>query len=392
MMAEKIRLGIIGIGNMGAAHAKNVAAGKCPDFVLTAVADIKPDRLAWAAAELPASVKRYDSAEALLERGEVDSCMICVPHYDHPKYAIACMQRGIHVMVEKPAGVYTKQVREMNEEAKRHPDVVFGMMFNQRTNCVYRKVRELVQSGAYGGIRRTNWIITNWYRPQAYYDSGDWRATWAGEGGGVLLNQCPHQLDLWQWICGMPVSVEAKLSYGLWHDIEVEDDVTAYVKYANGATGVFVTTTGDAHGTNRLEIQLDRARIVVEGGKISLLVYEMTEQAFSKTNTEPFATVAASKSEVETDGENPQHVGVINAWGGAILRGEPLVADGSEGINGLTLSNAMHLSSWLGREVKLPLDEELFYGELMKRVAGSKKKANVKEAVADTAATYGGNG
>ena len=391
-MAEKIRLGIIGIGNMGSAHAKNVAAGKCPDFVLTAVADIKPDRLAWAAAELPASVKRYDSAEALLERGEVDACMICVPHYDHPKYAIACMQRGIHVMVEKPAGVYTKQVREMNEEAKRHPDVVFGMMFNQRTNCIYRKVRELVQSGAYGGIRRTNWIITNWYRPQAYYDSGDWRATWAGEGGGVLLNQCPHQLDLWQWICGMPVSVEAKLSYGLWHDIEVEDDVTAYVKYANGATGVFVTTTGDAHGTNRLEIQLDRARIVVENGKISLLVYEMTEQAFSKTNTEPFATVAASKVEVETDGENPQHVGVINAWGGAILRGEPLVADGSEGINGLTLSNAMHLSSWLGREVKLPLDEALFYGELMKRVAGSKKKANVKEAVADTAATYGGNG
>lgn len=392
MMAEKIRLGIIGIGNMGSAHAKNVAAGKCPDFVLTAVADIKPDRLAWAAAELSASVKRYDSAEALLERGEVDACMICVPHYDHPKYAIACMQRGIHVMVEKPAGVYTKQVREMNEEAKRHPDVVFGMMFNQRTNCIYRKVRELVQSGAYGGIRRTNWIITNWYRPQAYYDSGDWRATWAGEGGGVLLNQCPHQLDLWQWICGMPVSVEAKLSYGLWHDIEVEDDVTAYVKYANGATGVFVTTTGDAHGTNRLEIQLDRARIVVENGKISLLVYEMTEQAFSKTNTEPFATVAASKVEVETDGENPQHVGVINAWGGAILRGEPLVADGSEGINGLTLSNAMHLSSWLGCEVKLPLDEELFYSELMKRVAGSKKKANVKEAVADTAATYGGNG
>ncbi len=392
MMAEKIRLGIIGIGNMGSVHAKNVAAGKCPDFVLTAVADIKPDRLAWAAAELPASVKRYDSAEVLLERGEVDACMICVPHYDHPKYAIACMQRGIHVMVEKPAGVYTKQVREMNEEAKLHPDVVFGMMFNQRTNCIYRKVRELVQSGAYGGIRRTNWIITNWYRPQAYYDSGDWRATWAGEGGGVLLNQCPHQLDLWQWICGMPVSVEAKLSYGLWHDIEVEDDVTAYVKYANGATGVFVTTTGDAHGTNRLEIQLDRARIVVENGKISLLVYEMTEQAFSKTNTEPFATVAASKVEVETDGENPQHVGVINAWGGAILRGEPLVADGSEGINGLTLSNAMHLSSWLGREVKLPLDEALFYSELMKRVAGSKKKANVKEAVADTAATYGGNG
>ena len=252
-------------------------------------------------------------------------------------------------------------------------------------------MRELVQSGNYGSIRRTNWIITNWYRPQAYYDSGDWRATWAGEGGGVLLNQCPHQLDLWQWICGMPVSVEAKLSYGLWHDIEVEDDVTAYVRYANGATGVFVTTTGDAHGTNRLEIQLDRARIVVEGGKISLLEYEMTEQDFSKTNTAPFATVAANKVEVETDGENPQHVGVINAWGGAILRGEPLVADGSEGINGLTLSNAMHLSSWLGHAVTLPLDEDLFYTELMKRVTASKQKTHVRAVTADTTGSYEGN-
>ena len=329
--------------------------------------------------------------QELLDSGRIDACMICVPHYDHPKYAIDCLRRGIHVMVEKPAGVYTRQVREMNEEAEKHPEVVFGMMFNQRTNCVYRKVRELVQSGNYGSIRRTNWIITNWYRPQAYYDSGDWRATWSGEGGGVLLNQCPHQLDLLQWICGMPVSVEAKLSYGLWHDIEVEDDVTAYVRYANGATGVFVTTTGDAHGTNRLEIQLDRARIVVEGGRISMLEYEMTEQDFSKTNTEPFATVAANKVEVETDGENPQHVGVINAWGGAILRGEPLVADGSEGINGLTLSNAMHLSSWLCRAVTLPLDEDLFYSELMQRAAASRRKTNVKEMTADTSGSYEGN-
>ena len=391
MMVGKIRLGILGIGNMGSTHAKNVAAGKCPDFVLRAVCDTKPARLEWAAAELPETVARFDSADAMLDSGEIDACMICVPHYDHPRYAIACMRRGIHVMVEKPAGVYTKQVREMNEEAARHPEVVFGMMFNQRTNCIYKKVRELVQSGDYGAIRRTNWIITNWYRPQAYYDSGDWRATWAGEGGGVLLNQCPHQLDLWQWICGMPVSVEAKLSYGQWHDIEVEDDVTAFVRYESGATGVFVTTTGDAHGTNRLEIQLDRARTVVEGGKISPLAYEMTEQAFSAVNTEPFATVPAEKIAVETDGENPQHVGVINAWGGAILRGEPLVARGSEGICGLTLSNAMHLSAWLGHAVTLPLDEDLYYSELMKRVAASKEKKHVKEAVADTAKTYGGN-
>lgn len=390
-MSKKIKLGIIGIGNMGSGHAHNIVRGECPEFELVAVADIKPQRIEWAKKELPAEINCFETAEAMLDSGLIEACMICVPHYDHPKYAIECMKRGIHVMVEKPAGVYTKQVREMCEEAEKHPDVVFGMMFNQRTNCIYRKMRELVQSGKYGEIRRTNWIITNWYRPQAYYDSGDWRATWSGEGGGVLLNQCPHQLDLWQWICGMPVKVESHLKYGKWHDIEVEDDVTTYVEYANGATGIFITSTGDAHGTNRFEIQLDKAKIVAEDDKLSLLEYDMTEQEFSKTNTNPFATVNAHSVEVETDGQNPQHIGVVNAWGGAILRGEPLIAGGEEGINGLTLSNAMHLSSWLNKEIELPFDEELYYQELMKRVATSKRKTNVQEVFADTSKTYSGN-
>ena len=389
-MSEKIKLGIIGIGNMGSAHAKNVIEGQCPDFELVAVADLKPERLKWAKENLGENILLFDNAIEMLDSKKIDACIVSVPHYDHPKYAMECMKRGIHVMVEKPAGVYTEQVKEMNAEAKKHPEVVFGMMFNQRTNCIYRKMREIVKSGKYGNIRRTNWIITTWYRPQAYYDSGDWRATWSGEGGGVLLNQCPHQLDLWQWICGMPKKVLSKLHYGLWHDIEVEDDVTTYVEYENGATGVFVTSTGDAHGVNRFEIQMDKGRLIAENEKLELLEYDMTEQEFSKTNTEPFATVGAKKIEVETDGETPQHVGVLNAWGGAILRGEPLVAGGEEGINGLTLSNAMHLSSWLDKEITLPFDEELYYNELMKRVATSKRKTNVKEVVADTSGSYSG--
>ncbi len=389
---NKIRLGIIGIGNMGSAHAANVLGGQCPDFTLVAAADTNAERLEWAKKELSAEVRYFRTAEEMLDSGLIEACMVCVPHYDHPRYAVACMRRGIHVMVEKPAGVYTGQVREMNAEAAKHPEVVFGMMFNQRTNCLYRKMRELVRSGEYGQIRRTNWLITTWYRPQCYYDSGDWRATWAGEGGGVLLNQCPHQLDLWQWICGMPARVEAHLHYGLWHDIEVEDDVTAYVEYPNGATGVFVTSTGDAHGTNRFEIQLDRAKIVAEDDRLSVLEYAMTEQEFSKTNRQPFATVPAKELSVVTDGENPQHIGVINAWGGAIRRGKPLVARGEEGIDGLTLSNAMHLSSWLGRAITLPLDEELFYRELMKRVKTSRRKAPGKTVFADTSGSYSGNG
>ena len=388
---EKVKLGIIGLGNMGAGHANSVIDGKCPEITLAAVADINPDRIKWGQENLKGEITYFDDAIKMLDSGLIDACMVSVPHYDHPKLAIECMNSGIHVMVEKPAGVYTNQVKEMIEEADRHPEVVFGMMFNQRTNCVYRKQHELVHSGEYGEIRRINWIITDWYRPGIYYESGNWRATWAGEGGGVLLNQCPHQLDMWQWLCGMPKKVQSFLHYGKWHDIEVEDDATVYMEYENGATGVFVTSTGDAHGTNRLEIQMDRAKLVVENNKLILEEYEMTEQEFSRTNTIPFNTVKSTVSEVETDGENPQHVGVLNAWADAILRGGKLVADGREGVNGLRLSNAIHLSSFLGKAVEIPFDEDLFYDELMKRVATSKLKTNVKQIYADTSNTYAGN-
>ena len=378
---KTIRLGILGVGNMGSAHATFVQQGRCPDLKLSAIAEQDPNRRCWA--EETYGVPVFGSAEELFDSGLIDACIIAVPHYDHTKYAIAAMEKGIHVMLEKPAGVYTKQVRQMNEAAAKHPGVVFGMMFNQRTNCLYRKLRQLVQSGEFGQLRRVNWIITNWYRTQAYYDSGNWRATWSGEGGGVLMNQAPHQLDLLQWICGMPVKVHAKMRFGAWHDIEVEDDVSAWMEFPNGATGVFVTSTGDFRGTNRLEIQLDKAKMTVEGGKLLLEEYAMTDKEFNAVNTAPYGKMEFTVREVETDGENPQHVGVLNAWAKAILGQGELVAHGSEGINGLMLANAMYLSQFLGKEVALPIDEELYYEELMKRGAGSKRKSNTPVFVND---------
>jgi predicted dehydrogenase len=263
------------------------------------------------------------------------------------------------------------------------------MMFNQRTNHVYRKMRELVQSGEFGQIRRVNWIITNWYRPQAYYDSGAWRATWSGEGGGVLLNQCPHNLDLWQWICGMPKKISAKMSFGKWHDIEVEDDVTIVAEYENGATGTFITSTGDAPGRNRFEVTMDGGTIMVEDNVLTVTKLEVSEPEFSATNTLIFGCPAYTVYTPETDGESPQHVGVLNAFASAILHGTDLIADGTEGINGLMLSNAAHLSAWLGEEVTLPIDEDRFYEELMKRVASSRRKVGVQAKVADTEGTFG---
>lgn len=385
---EKVRIGIIGIGGMGSNHCRQIAENHIPNMELTAVADVRECRRDWAKENLPDTVKIFETGEELMDSGAVDAILIATPHYYHPELAIAGFKKGLHVLSEKPAGVYTKQVREMNAEADRH-DLVFGLMFNQRTNPVYRKLKEIVESGTYGAIKRVNWLITDWYRSQAYYDSGDWRATWDGEGGGVLLNQCPHNLDLLQWICGMPCKIQAFCHEGKWHDIEVEDDVTAYLEYPNGATGVFITSTGDAPGTNRLEIDLERAKLVSENGKLMMYELEISEREHCFTTKEGFAQPKGEWKEVEVSGENSQHNGVLKAFADAILHGGELIARGQEGINGLTLSNAMHLSSWLKQPVELPLDEDLFLSELNKKRKNSRKKNTSSGVTFDTTGTYG---
>ena len=384
-----LKLGIIGVGNIGSGHVQRVTEGSCPNITITAVADRRASRREWARKQLP-EAQIFVEGSDMIKSGACDAVLIATPHYQHPTLAVEAFENGLHVLCEKPAGVYTLQVRDMMAVADKRPDLTFAMMFNQRTNCVYRKMKEMIDGGEIGEIKRMNWIVTDWYRTQYYYDSGAWRATWAGEGGGVLLNQCPHQLDLLQWLCGLPAKVHAFAHEGKWHDVEVEDDVTAYLEFPNGATGVFITTTGDAHGTNRLEIQMDKAKIVSENAQITLLEYDIAESEFTKTNTVPFGSVPAHAVEVTTDGKNEQHVGVLNAWADAILRGGEMIAHGEEGINGLTLSNAMHLSSFLGKTIELPLDEDLYYEELMKRVATSRLKENVNAVVADTSNTYGG--
>jgi predicted dehydrogenase len=395
---NKVRLGIIGMGNMGSGHLRNYLKGKMPEIEITAIADLVPARLEAALSQIADSRKnnpglalpeRFTTGDELIEKGKIDAVLVAVLHYDHPKYVIMALEHGLHAMSEKPAGVYTLQVREMIAAADRHPNLVFGMMFNQRTNCVYRKMREIIKSGELGAIRRTSWIITDWYRSQYYYDSGDWRATWAGEGGGVLLNQCPHNLDLWQWICGMPKTIDVKMHFGKWHDIEVEDDVTAYCEYENGATGTFITTTGDYPGTNRFEIVCEGGTLVCDKKSLTLDKLGMAVDEYSKTNrTATFGHPESVITEVETDGKNEQHPGVLNAFAGAILRGEKLVADGREGINGLLISNAMHLSAWTGKEVQIPFDEKQYYEELMKRAASSRLKKGSSAKIGNTEGTY----
>ncbi|WP_340009066.1 Gfo/Idh/MocA family oxidoreductase [Paenibacillus sp. FSL K6-0276] len=368
---SKVRYGIIGIGNMGTAHAQSLLS-EIKGAELTAVCDIREERLKWAEEKLPENVRKYSTPKELFESRIIDAVLICTPHYDHPTLAIEAFQYGYHVLVEKPAGVYTKAVQQMNDAAAKS-DRKFGIMYNQRTNPLYQKLRDLIQSGELGEIRRTNWIITDWYRSQSYYNSGGWRATWAGEGGGVLLNQDPHQLDLWQWTTGMmPKRIRAFCHFGKYRNIEVEDDVTAYVEYENGATGLFITTTGEAPGTNRFEINGDNGKIVVEDGKLTFWRLRTPEPQFNAEFTGGFGSPECWECEIPVEnGGGEQHKGILRNFTNAILHDEALLAPGEEGIKGLTLSNAMYLSAWTDNWVELPIDSDCFYEKLMEKVEHS---------------------
>lgn len=368
---ERIRLGIVGVGNMGSTHARYLTEGAVKGVELTAIADRSQVMLDQAAEAWGGQLQCFTDTEEMYRSGTIDGVLICTPHYDHPAEAIKAFGHGLHVLIEKPAGVYTKQVREMNEAAAASGKV-FGIMYNQRSNPLYAKLRELIASGELGEVRRTNWLITNWYRSQSYYDSGGWRGTWAGEGGGVLINQDPHQLDLWQWTTGLkPKRMRAFCSFGKHRNIEVENDVTAYVEYENGATGVFVTSTFEAPGTNRFEISGERGKIVAEDGKLTFWRLRQSETDFNRTYTGGFGQPECWKIDIPVKQEEGQHRAVTQNWADAILHGKPLLAPGEEGIHGLTLSNAMLLSSWTDDWVDFPINEDLFYEKLQERIRNS---------------------
>ncbi|WP_075295362.1 MULTISPECIES: Gfo/Idh/MocA family protein [unclassified Pseudonocardia] len=378
-MSGEVRLGIIGFGAQGSMYASFVRDGRVPGMEIGAVADTDPDRRATASSEYGVPV--HEDYRALLAGGEVDAVVTTVPHYLHPEIGIAALEAGLHVLVEKPAGVYTGQVAELNACAARHPELTFAIMFNQRNNPLYQRIKEIVDAGEIGAIRRTNWMITTWWRPQGYYDQSAWRATWGGEGGGVLVNQAPHQLDLWQWICGVPRSVYAKVAYGFRRDIAVEDEVTAVADYGDGVTGTFVTAVHDIEGTDRLEILGDRGRIVVDGSRTATVTRlvaderELSESMSAEDVRKLFTgkldrSTYYSREVLEFESVwGAQHTGVLANFAATILDGTPLLAAGSDGIDGVRLANAIHLSSWLGREVPLDFDEDLYLAELNKRIA-----------------------
>ena len=376
----KPRLGIVGMGAQGSIYARLISNGVVPNLEIGAIVDENPMRRQVVESEYPGT-PFYDDYLMMLDSGTVDAVVICVPPYLHPQMGIEALQRDIHVLLEKPAGIYTKQVEELNAFAATKPELTFAIMFNQRNNPLYRSIKQIVSSGAIGEIRHNSWIITTWWRPQAYHDQSAWRATWGGEGGGVLVNQAPHQLDLWLWICGLPQSVYAKVGYGFRRAIAVEDEVTAIVDYGHDATGVFITATHDLVGTDRFEILGDSGKIVVENSLTATVRrLKRPEQELSDAMEPEDVANVLSRSlnladyysseviEFEKPPAGIQHAGILENFSANILDGTPLIASGSDGINSVRLANAIHLSSWTSQEVPFDFNDDDYLAELNNRI------------------------
>jgi len=383
-----IRTAVIGVGNMGSRYASIIQDDPAKGMELAAITRVRGAYREKLLPSIGKGVPVYESADVLFEEVEngklkLDAVIIATPHYAHEELAVRAFNNGLHVLCDKPSGVYSRQARLMEEAADRSGKV-FSMVFNQRTLPVYMTLKEIIFSGRYGTLKRVNWIVTDWYRPEQYYKSSSWHATWDKDGGGVLLNQCPHNLDILQWICGNPIRVQGFCHEGRFHDIEVEDDVTAYLEWENGATGTFITSTGDAPGINRLEISLEEALIVCENGNIRIgeLMQEMggREADYRRESTDYFRKIKGTWTELQTEKEEHPYEKVIQGFADEINGTGKSIADGREGRKSLLLSNAIYLSSWEKRMIDLPAigsDFELEFEQRFENALNAKRKGNI---------------
>jgi predicted dehydrogenase len=369
---RRVRLGVIGLGNIAQRHFQNVRSGLVADCELTALCSRTPPKL-MAASGIP----HFIDHRALVASGLCDAVLIATPTFSHFEIGAAALQAGLHVMMEKPIGLSVQEGE--NLLALQQDGQVFALMLNQRVDPLFIAMRESIQSGALGNITRTQWTMTNWFRPEIYFQVSEWRATWRGEGGGLLVNQCIHNLDTYQWLCGMPRSVRACCRFGRYHDIEVEDEVTAYFEYENGATGVFVGSTGEAPGINRLDVVGDKGTLSFDGERLLLTRIEPSASQFSRKTHEMFGLPNSSVSDITPDRVRNQHAEVLTNFCAAIVNGDPLIAPAADGINSLAVANGMLLSTWEQAEIALPLDKRRYQQALEARIADSRFRQKTDE-------------
>lgn len=349
---ENIRYGIVGLGNMGRAHRQSILDGKIEGLSLTAICDILESL-----PEKRDGEARFTDVDEMIQSGEIDAIHICTPHPSHRKIGIKALEADLHVLMEKPLAVDKADCQALIQSYKdTGMKRVFAAMFNQRTDPHYTTLKDLIDTNQLGEIRRVHWSVTDWFRTEYYYAMGGWRATWKGEGGGVLLNQCPHNLDLFQWLFGMPQRVTGFLGFGRYHQIEVEDDATLLFQYDDGKNATFITSTGEAPGVNRLEVIADQGVVTVEENNILWNKNEVTSSEFSANSMSGFSKPETSTVNIPIEGRGGQHIEIIQNFINSIREGEELISPAMEGINSVELANASLLSAWKGKTIELPMD------------------------------------
>jgi predicted dehydrogenase len=381
---EKVKLGIIGMGNIGKYHAEYLLNDKIKRCELVAVCDANAAPL-----EKYRPLKIFSDGNQLIKSGDVNAVIIATPHFQHTSLGISALRAGIHAMVEKPISSHKADAERLIDVAEQHPKVVFAGMFQLRTEPRYLQMQKLIQQGDLGDLVRVNWINTDWFRTEAYYASSDWRATWKGEGGGVLLNQCLHNLDTLQWLCGMPRRVRGFCQFGRFHRIEVEDNVTVFVEWPNGATGTFISSTGESPGANRFEIVGTKGTLVLENNKLVFTRNATDMLEFSRSATQGFLKPESKTEEIPFENAAVPHATMVQNFVNAILDGEPLIAPGEEGIHSVELANAMTYSSLLGETIELPMDGAAWEKKLNQLIAESTLQKKVVEiATVDFASSF----
>ena len=385
-----MKTAVIGVGNMGSKYASLLYEGKIDGMELAALTRMRSPYSEMLKPAVDSGIPVFDSADeifAALDKGDldIDSVVIATPHISHEDIAIKAFAHGLNVLTDKPSGVYSRQARNMDEAAAKSGKV-FSIIFNQRTSPIYKKLKEILESKRYGELKRVNWIVTDWYRPEKYYKLSSWHATWKKDGGGVLLNQAPHNLDLIQWLFGMPVKVQGFCKEGHFHNIEVEDDVTAYFEWDNGATGVFITSTGEAPGSNRLEISLEEATIICENDRLKIgetfPEMQMKEPEYRALSTDYFRKISGTWSELVFEKEKASYEKVLQRFSDECNQKGTGIAKGSDGRKSLMISNAIYLSSWEKKMIDIPefgsVQELKFEQEFEKELSERTKLLNKK--------------
>ncbi|HEX6044652.1 MAG TPA: DegT/DnrJ/EryC1/StrS family aminotransferase [Pyrinomonadaceae bacterium] len=360
--AKRIRFGVIGLGTMGQEHARVIRAN--PLLALAAGTDAQPSTGRKVAADLGA--KWFDSAEDMVRSGEVDAVVIATPHWQHADIAVSALRAGLHVLCEKPLSVTVAQSDEVLQAAEQSRGM-FVVVHQKRFEPAYLYVKQLLDSGELGQLYRASMIESAW-RSEAYYQSSPWRGTWRGEGGGVLLNQAPHILDRYAWLCGMPETVTARCDTTL-HDIEVEDTASAILHHANGAHGYIHISTIEAPAISRMVLCCDRGRITVENGKVQVTKLRDSIRERTANDTQLMGALQSETRSINlpTDGDV---LGVFYDDFVAAVHGTgSLTCPGYEGRNAVELANAMLLSSARGTSVTLPLDRQQYSEFIEKKLA-----------------------